>query len=855
MSRKREVQIQFEISSEEQWQEALSAPGLLVIDVYQRWCGPCKAVQSIFRKCRIDYGEDLLRFASGEADLLFELSSLKGKCQPVFLFYSAGKLLSIVRGLNGPLLQKTILKLVDEEKKKQELGPKFVTQVQELVFDDNRQEGINLPSSQNGKMEIDDDGTYRVIIIKPDAVAEGQVEGIRKKALDAGYSIVAEEERVLDKPLIHAIYKEKAEQAEFVKSMSSGPVHMLILTTGDQMGEGQSPLAAIEDSKPPELIQPKKRSYNVQEVDLGLSDCSIEMASRQLAYYFPTLNLSSETRAGSNLGIQKTVALIRPSLLRARKDEILKTIHDSGFQIVMQKELTLTEDQAKEFYKDHEGTDYFPCFINHMTSGPLLALALTRTDAILHWRRLLGPTVVDEAKEISPESLRAQFAIDNVGINQLHGSSTPDEAQRDLNQFFPTEHTLAVIKPDYTQELKDSIMNKMKEAGFSISQVTEKKLTRNIAEEFYKHHIGKDFYNHLVDYMSRGPSIMMILSKENAIAEWREIMGPTDPEQAKQGNPNSLRAQFAKSILENAVHGSSNVQHAIDNIKALKRNEKPIIGVLAQEVSTPKTQNVSYIAASYVKFLEAAGARVVPVMINQTLEEYKKIFNSINGILYPGGGVSIITSGYANAARIFYKLAIEASLRGDYFPVWGTCLGFQELTYLTTGKWLLSRTNTQGVALPLVFANGSRESKLFKDFPADVLNSLASEPITENSHKWSLTLKSYNRNADLMKFYKVLTTNSDGKTEFVSTMEAYDFPIYGTQWHPEKNAYEWRRPYIPHSPFAVKTTFYMADFFVKEARKNFHKFEDEEAARRSLIYNYNSVYAGRKSAFEQLYYF
>ncbi|KAL1006450.1 hypothetical protein UPYG_G00072570 [Umbra pygmaea] len=287
----------------------------------------------------------------------------------------------------------------------------------------------------------------------------------------------------------------------------------------------------------------------------------------------------------------------------------------------------------------------------------------------------------------------------------------------------------------------------------------------------------------------------------------------------------------------------------------LKRNEKPIIGVLAQEVYSPQPQKTSYIAASYVKFLEAAGARVVPVMVNQTREEYKQLFNSINGILYPGGGVSINSSGYANAARIFYKLAIDAFSRGDYFPVWGTCLGFEELTYLTSGKMLLSHTNTSGVALPLIFTNESRESKLFNDFPVDVLNALATESITENSHIWSLTLESYNSNADLRQFYRVLTTNSDGKTEFVSTVEAYDYPIYGTQWHPEKNAFEWTRPYIPHSPLAVKTTFFMADFFVNEARKNFHKFEDEEAEKKALIYNYNPVYTGTKSAFEQLYFF
>uniref|UniRef100_A0A8C7RR76 Nucleoside diphosphate kinase-like domain-containing protein n=1 Tax=Oncorhynchus mykiss TaxID=8022 RepID=A0A8C7RR76_ONCMY len=456
--------LQIEISSEEQWEEALSGPGLLVIEVYQRWCGPCKAVQNIFRKLRSEYGDDLLRLG--------------------------GTLVSIVRGVNGPLLQKTMLELVDQEKKKQELGSKYVPEFEWRGFE----EVLCVPL---------DHGTYHVVIIKPDAVVGGQVEGIIQKALDAGFSIVAEEERVLDEEQIHAFYKEKAKEPAFVKAMSSGPVHALIMSKGDEVGEGEShSLTAIIDPEHAELIQPKKR-FGFSEVDLGMSESSTEVASRQLAYFFPTFDFSLEMDAGSNARIEKTLALIRPSLLREKKDEILKTIHDSGFQIAMQREVTLTEDQAKEFYKEHEGTDFFPCLINHMTSGPVLALALTRDDAIQHWRGLLGPKVLDEAKERFPESLRAQFAIDNVTINQIHGSSTPEEAQRDLNRFFPTEHTLAVIKPDSTQEHKDTIMNQIKEAGFSISQVKETKLTREMAEEFYKDHKGKDFFNNLVDYMSQ----------------------------------------------------------------------------------------------------------------------------------------------------------------------------------------------------------------------------------------------------------------------------------------------------------------------------------------------------------------
>ncbi|KAM4718690.1 gamma-glutamyl hydrolase isoform 2-T2 [Anableps anableps] len=286
-----------------------------------------------------------------------------------------------------------------------------------------------------------------------------------------------------------------------------------------------------------------------------------------------------------------------------------------------------------------------------------------------------------------------------------------------------------------------------------------------------------------------------------------------------------------------------------------ERNDEPIIGVLAQEVFSPKPNQTAYIAASYVKFLEAAGARVVPVMINKTLEEYKTLFSSINGILYPGGGVSIISSGYQRAAKIFYELAIEANKRGDYFPVWGTCLGFEQLMYLTSEKIQLSYSNTSGVALPLNFTEEGKGSRMFKAFPPDLMSALSSEPLTENSHQWSLATLTYNTDENLSSFYKVLSTNTDGNIEFVSTVEAYNYPVYGTQWHPEKNAFEWSRPYVPHSPSAVRTTFYMSEFFVSEARKNFHRFQSKEEESKALIYNYNPVYTGNTSAFQQIYLF
>ncbi|XP_066536474.1 gamma-glutamyl hydrolase isoform X2 [Hoplias malabaricus] len=287
----------------------------------------------------------------------------------------------------------------------------------------------------------------------------------------------------------------------------------------------------------------------------------------------------------------------------------------------------------------------------------------------------------------------------------------------------------------------------------------------------------------------------------------------------------------------------------------VERNDSPVIGVLAQEVYNPSPGKNAYIAASYIKYLESAGARVVPIMINRSEEEYTRLFKSINGILLPGGGASIVSSGYAKAAGLFYRLALEANSKGDYFPVWGTCLGFEQLTLLISEELLLSHTNTSGVALPLDFTKDSKDSRMFKDFPEDLMTSLAKEPLTENSHQWSVTTESFNGSEKLRKFFRVLSTNTDGQKEFVSTVEAYDFPIYGTQWHPEKNAFEWTHPYIPHTPSAIKATFYMAHFFVNEARKSLHSFTSEEEEQEALIYNYSPIFTGKKSSFEQIYYF
>ncbi|XP_019716078.1 gamma-glutamyl hydrolase [Hippocampus comes] len=287
-------------------------------------------------------------------------------------------------------------------------------------------------------------------------------------------------------------------------------------------------------------------------------------------------------------------------------------------------------------------------------------------------------------------------------------------------------------------------------------------------------------------------------------------------------------------------------------------NQRPVVGVLAQEIlpEDPFAAGSSYIAACYVKYLESAGARVVPIRINRTEEEYVQIFSTINGLLLPGGNVDTETSLSTRAAKIFYRLALKANNAGDYFPIWGTCQGFQQLTLLTADRNLLTVTDTRSAALPLNFTADSSSSRLFRNFPADLMRSLSEDNITANFHSWSLSLQNFSRNGKLKRFYKVLSTNTDGTTDFISTMEARHYPFYAVQWHPEKSPFEWvDKPGMVHSTQAVRASFYTASFFVSEAMKNQHKFSSPAEEEQALIYNFSPVFRGISSIFVQKYYF
>ena len=122
------------------------------------------------------------------------------------------------------------------------------------------------------------------------------------------------------------------------------------------------------------------------------------------------------------------------------------------------------------------------------------------------------------------------------------------------------QRTFAMIKPDAVSRASvGEIIAMVEKAGFRIVAMRKTRMTVPQAEAFYAVHRERPFFGGLVKFMTEGPAVVMVLEKENAIDDWRKLMGATNPQEAAAG---TIRADFADSIDANAVHGSDSLENA-----------------------------------------------------------------------------------------------------------------------------------------------------------------------------------------------------------------------------------------------------------------------------------------------------
>ncbi|XP_072583070.1 thioredoxin domain-containing protein 6 isoform X3 [Vulpes vulpes] len=280
-SKKKEIALQVNISTQELWEEMLSSKGLTVVDVYQGWCGPCKPMVSLFQKMRIEVGLDLLHFALAEADHLDVLEKYRGKCEPTFLFYA-----------------------IRDEALSDEDGC--------LSHDEDNGEDEDMASS--GKI-------CTLAIIKPDAVAHGKTDEIIMKIHEAGFDILTNEERTMTEAEMRLFYQHRAGEEAFEKlvhHMCSGPSHLLILTRSEGTEDVITAWRMLMGPCDPDVARREQpdslRAQFGTEMPFNAVHGSQDRddASRELALLFPTFKFSDEVPEASlvistpNTGLELT---------------------------------------------------------------------------------------------------------------------------------------------------------------------------------------------------------------------------------------------------------------------------------------------------------------------------------------------------------------------------------------------------------------------------------------------------------------------------------------------------------------------------------------------------------------------
>lgn len=272
---------------------------------------------------------------------------------------------------------------------------------------------------------------------------------------------------------------------------------------------------------------------------------------------------------------------------------------------------------------------------------------------------------------------------------------------------------------------------------------------------------------------------------------------------------------------------------------AFASKERPVIGVLTQPTeSNLQAFGDAYIAASYVKYVESGGGQAVPVFHNASLSELQRVYDQIDGVLFPGGGSDIgPQTDLFKAASYFVARAVKES-RTAPFVVIGHCQGFELIHAIVSGNpHILSSFDAENISLPLNFTAAAPASRLFALAPPAVYQILGNAAVTMNAHQMGISPAVYTAGSKLSQFFSVLSLNTDRKGRtFVSSVEARDpaVEVYAIQWHPEKPQFEWYPAGINHSADSITANSYMQRWLVNRARRSPHALTDSSL----LIYNF-----------------
>jgi len=267
----------------------------------------------------------------------------------------------------------------------------------------------------------------------------------------------------------------------------------------------------------------------------------------------------------------RTLAMIKPDAYN-NIGNILSTITNSavagepgsGLVVSNLKMVRMDAEKATAFVNMQEspmamGQDHAA----HLSSDVCVVMELVGKDAVGVWKAMMGPESAAEAKATAARSIRGAIATDDVR-NAVGGSSSDEQAAKDIAFFFGKDFkttalfnncTLCVVRPHAFVESGGAIVSQILQEGIEISAMNLFYLDKADAEEFLEVYKGVlPEYHDMVTALCAGACLVMEVRQKDAVATFRKLVGPHDPEVAKHLRPKTLRAEFGKDRVKNAVH-------------------------------------------------------------------------------------------------------------------------------------------------------------------------------------------------------------------------------------------------------------------------------------------------------------
>lgn len=248
---------------------------------------------------------------------------------------------------------------------------------------------------------------------------------------------------------------------------------------------------------------------------------------------------------------------------------------------------------------------------------------------------------------------------------------------------------------------------------------------------------------------------------------------------------------------------------------------RPLVGIYPSMYGMVDPAVAAAYYRSYQLWLEQSGAQSIVLPGEGDEGDAERALAGVDGLLLPGGPTRPVQP----FARHLLQRAIQVGLNGSYFPVWGTCLGFQWIIEAVAGKSLveIGVYNASDLAANLEFHKTTEPGRIWASANASMLHWLRRDEVVYMNHEDGVSLEHFRQNAYLTKHFDLVATSFDRKgLDYVAAFEGKTLPIYAVQFHPEKVRYQPQTPTfmnIPRSAQAVAEADFLSSFFDDQVRQ------------------------------------